>query len=435
MWNGLVDRKPALVARCTGAADVLQAVDFARQNDVPISVRSSGHNVTGCAVCDGGLTIDLSPMKGVRVDRSGRRARAAAGVTWGELDHETQAVGLATTGARISTTGIAGVSLGGGYGWLMRSCGLTVDNLVSVDVVTADGRLLTASETEHPDLFWGLRGGGGNFGIATSFEYRLHPVGPLVVGGAAFYPADRAGALLRFYRDFTASAPDELSALFNFLVAPPAPFVPPELHGVPVVAIAVCHTGSAEDARRDLAPLREVGPALLDRIGPMRYTSLQRLYDAAGRFGSLVHGRAGHLAELADELVDALAARAVELTSPLSIAMISPLGGAVARVGDDETAFSHRAAAYDLAIESVWTDPAESERHVRWTEELWSAVRPFTKGVYVNELGEEGEERLREAYAPRTLQRLVALKDVYDPANVFRRNQNIRPSARETHAA
>lgn len=428
VYNGRIDRQPAVIVRCNGVADVRAAVRIAREHECLPAVRGAGHSPAGFSVCDGGLVIDLSPMKGIRIDPARRIARAQAGVTWGELDHETQAFGLATTGGRISSTGIAGLTLGGGYGWLMRKHGLAIDNLLSVDIVTADGRFLTASAAENADLFWGIRGGGGNFGIATSFEYRLHPVGPLIMGGMAFYSAAHGREILEFFRQFMTSAPDELSALCNFLLLPPAPFVPAHLHGVPVVAIAVCHTGSTEDARNDLAPLREVRPPLLDRIQPMPYTKLQRLYDAAGVFGHQVYGRAGHLADLSDAAMDILVTYASQITSPLSIVMVASLGGAVARVGEYDTAFSHRHTMFDFAIDSVWTDPCESELHIRWTNDFWTAMRTFSTGVYVNELGDEGEERVREAYNPVTYRRLVALKNTYDPENLFRFNQNIKPS-------
>jgi len=428
VWNARIDRRPGLVLRCAGAADVAHAVVTARGHGVELAIRSSGHNVAGFAVSDGGLVLDLSHLKRLHVDPAGGRVRAEPGVSWGELDRATQAHGLATTGGRISTTGVAGLTLGGGYGWLMRSCGLTVDNLRSVELVTAEGRLIRASSTENEELFWGLRGGGGNFGVVTSFEFDLHRIGPTVTGGAVFYPVKQAGELLRFYRAFMASAPDELAALFNVLIAPAAPFVPPHLHGVPVAAIAVCHAGPVEEARQDLAPLREAGRPVLDRVGPMPYTVLQRLFDAAGEFGRCVYGRSGHLAELGDEVINALVHHAAGITSPLSIVMISPLGGAVARVPAAETAYSRRDAAFSLAVDSVWLDPAESERHMRWTDELWAAVAPFTSGVYVNELGDEGRERVREAYGSAAYRRLVAVKNEWDPTNLFRLNQNIEPS-------
>ncbi|HEU0297798.1 MAG TPA: FAD-binding protein, partial [Longimicrobium sp.] len=366
-------------------------------------------------------------LKGVRVDPARRTVRAQAGLTWGELDHETQAFGMATTGARISSAGIAGVTLGGGYGWLMRRHGLAIDNLLSADVVTADGRRVTASAAENADLFWGLRGGGGNFGIVTELEYRVHPVGPQVTGGMAFYPAARAGEVLRFYRGWMEDAPGDLCALCNLLLLPPAPFVPPPLVGAPVAAIAVCHAGPAEDARRDLAPLAELGEPLIDRIAPMPYARLQRMYDAAGVFGRHSYGRSGHLPALADAVVDALAAGGSGVESPFSIVMVSSLGGAVARVGDQETAFGRRGTAFDVAVTAVWEDPAAFARHRAWVDGVWRAVRPCTDGVYVNELGDEGPARVRQAYTPGAWERLAALKARWDPENVFRINQNIPP--------
>lgn len=417
-----------MIVRAAGVTDVMRGVQFAREHDLELSVRSGGHNVTGCAVTNGGVMIDLSPMKGIRVDPRRRAVRAEAGVTWGELDHETQTFGLATTGGRISSTGIAGVTLGGGYGWLMRAFGLAIDNLLSADLVTADAELLTVSAAEHPDLFWGLRGGGGNFGIVTSFEYRLHALPPRVLGGAVFYLVDRLPAVLGIYRDMMASAPDELTMLLNVLVAPAAPFLPAHVHGKTVAALAVCHIGSPDAAARDLAPLRALGEPLVDRLKPMPYTTLQRLFDAAGVFGNQVHGRSGHLAELGDDVCETLVTHAPHITSPLSIVMLSPLGGAIRRVGEDETAFSHRHAAFDYSIESVWTDPHESARHLQWTDELGDALQRFSIGVYVNELGDEGEARVRDAYNPATFARLVELKHRYDPTNLFHLNQNIKLS-------
>lgn len=429
VYNGRVDRRPAVVVRCAGVADVLATLRFATGEGLPLAVRGGGHGAAGHGVCDAGVVIDLSPMKGVRVDPARRTVRAQAGLTWGELDHETQAFGLATTGARISSTGIAGVTLGGGYGWLMRRHGLAIDNLVSVDLVTADGRLVRASAEEEPELFWGVRGGGGNFGIATELRYRLHPVGPIVTGGMAFYPAARADQVLRACRGLMEGAPDDLCALCNVLLLPPAPFVPPHLVGAPVAAIAVCHAGTPEAARRDLDPLRALGEPLIDRIGPMPYLRLQRMYDAAGVFGRGTYGRSGHLSALDDGVAGALAAHGARITSPFSIVMVSSLGGAVARVGEDETAFGGRGTAFDVAVTAVWEAGEAAEPHVRWVDQAWAAVRPATAGVYVNELGDEGENRVREAYTPRAWRRLRALKAAWDPENVFRINQNIPPSA------
>ena len=428
VWNGRIDRKPAMIVRCAGVLDVIQALNFARQNNIPLSVRSSGHNVTGCSVCDGGLVIDLSRMKGIEVDPQRKKVRAQAGVTWGELDHETQAFGLATTGGRVSTTGIAGVTLGGGYGWLMRKYGLAIDNLLSVDVVTANGTFLTASAAENEDLFWGIRGGGGNFGIVTAFEFGLHPVGPLVTAGVMFYLPDRAMELLHFYREWMACAPDELGTQFNFFLAPPAPFVPSDLHGTPIVAIAVCHVGSADAARKDLAPLREFGQPLIERIKMMPYTTLQTLFDFAGVFGNQVYSKSGHLTELSDGAIECLATGATAITSSMSIVMLSALGGAIGRIDENDTAFSFRNTLYDYAIDSVWKEPEQSEQHILWTRKLWSAMQPFSTGAYVNELDNEEKNRVRVAYNPQTYARLVALKNKFDPENLFCHNQNIRPS-------
>ncbi|HEX6036390.1 FAD-binding oxidoreductase [Longimicrobium sp.] len=429
VYNGRVDRRPAAVVRCAGVADVREALRVARGEGLPLAVRGGGHSSAGHGVCDGGLVIDLSPLKGARVDPAARTVRAQPGLTWGELDHETQAFGLATTGARISTTGVAGVTLGGGYGWLMRRHGLAVDNLLSVDVVTADGRLVTASAEREPELFWGLRGGGGNFGIVTQLEYRLHPVGPLVTGGMAFHPVARAAEVLRVYAGLMDGAPDDLCALCNQLRLPPAPFVPPHLVGTPVVAVAVCHLGTPEQARRDLDGLRALGAPLIDRIGPMPYLRLQRMYDAAGVFGRLTYGRSGHLRDLDGAAADVLAAHGARVESPFSIVMVSSLGGAVARVGDDETAFGRRRTPFDVAVTAVWEDAAQSDRHVRWVDGAWAELRPRAHGVYVNELGDEGGDRVRQAYTPAAWRRLAALKAAWDPENVFRINQNIPPSA------
>ena len=428
VYNGMIDRRPAFIAQCSGTEDVQALVRFSAEHHWLPAIRGGGHSSAGFSVCQGGLVIDLSLMKAIHVDPVRRIARVQAGVTWGEFDAQTQAFGLATTGARISSAGVAGVTLGGGYGWLMRKCGLAIDNLLSVEIVTAEGRLLRASADENPDLFWAIRGGGGNFGVVVSLEFRLHPVSH-VMGGMAFYPAARGREVLEFYRDFMNSAPDELSALCNFLIMPPAPFVPPHLQGVPVVAIAVCHVGSLENGRRDLQPLSELGPPLLHRLRPMAYTKLQRMYDAAGTFGHRVYGRSGHLPTLGDGAMDGIVAHATGITSPLSIAMLCRLGGAVARVGEHDTAFGHRDTAFDLAINAVWTDADKTLFQMRWADEFWRVMRPFTSGVYVNELGLEGEERVREAYNPETYRRLVALKNTYDPGNLFRFNQNIEPVA------
>ncbi len=428
VWNGSIDRKPALIARCTGAADVIAAVAFARANGLLVSVRGGGHNVTGNAVCDGGLMIDLSPMKGVRVDPVARTVRAQGGVTWGELDHETQAFGLATTGGQISTTGIAGLTLGGGLGWLMRKCGLVVDNLLSADVVLADGRFLTCNATEHADLFWGLRGGGGNLGLVTAFEYRLHPIGPTVTGGVLLYPAARAREALRFYRDYMATASEDEMVAFAFQSAPPAPFVPAAVQGAPVVALALCHVGSPAEGQRAVARLRAFGPPLAEAMGPMPYTAVQSMMDEGMPFGRHVYLRNDHLTGLGDDVIDVCVRQAEAVTSPLSIVVVIPLGGAVARVGEHDTAFSHRQTPFDIDVFGIWTDPRESDRHLAWGRGFGAALQPFSRGAYINEMGSEGDERIRAAYNPQNYARLVALKNTYDPTNFWRMNQNIKPT-------
>ena len=428
VWNGMVDRKPALIARCAGAADVLAAVAAARADRLVVAVRGGGHNVTGNAVCDGGLMLDLSPMKGISVDPVRRTAWAQAGLTWGEFDHETQAFGLATTGGQVSTTGIAGLTLGGGVGSLMRTCGLTVDNLLAVELVTADGRLLRASAGEHAELFWGLRGGGGNFGVATAFEYRLHPVGPLVTGGMALYPIARATAALRFLREVMAAAPDDLTMNVVFLTAPPAPSVPAALHGQPMVAVTLFHAGPLEEGQQSMAQLRAFGPPAVDLLGPLPYTAQQRLLDAGVPFGQRVYLRSEHLRTLSDAAIDTIVAHAAGATSPLSFVAVYPLGGAVGRVGEHATAFGHRGTPFDIVIFSIWTDAREDDRHLQWGRAFGAAMRPFSRGVYVNELGVEGQARVRAAYNPQSYARLVALKNAYDPTNLFRLNQNISPT-------
>jgi hypothetical protein len=418
VWNGMVDKTPALILRCAGVSDVMTAVDFARSNDLLVAVRGGGHNVGGSAVCDRGLVIDLSRMKGVRVDPARRTARAEGGVTWGEFDRETQAFGLASTGGTVSTTGIAGLTLGGGVGWLVRKHGLACDNLLSVDIVTADGQLRTASASENEDLFWGLRGGGGNFGVVTSLEYRLHPVGP-VLGGMVLYPQANARDVLRFYREFTRTAPEELTAYCGFLTAP---------DGNPVVGVIACYSGPLETGEAVVRPLREFGTPAADLIQPMAYSQMNTLLDAAFPSGSQNYWKADFLKELSDDAIDVLVTQAGKMTSPLSAMVVEYYGGAASRVDEAATAFPHRQAQYDLIIAAQWANPMESDQHIQWVRETSEAAQPFASGrVYVNALGVEGEERVREAYGAN-YDRLVALKNTYDPTNLFRLNQNIKPT-------
>jgi FAD/FMN-containing dehydrogenase len=427
VWNAMIDRHPALIVRAAGVADVISAVDFARRNALLLAVRGGGHNVTGSAVCDGGLMLDMSGLKGIRVDPERQTARAEAGCVWSELDHETQAFGLAVTGGQASDTGIAGLTLGGGVGQLMRLCGATVDNLLSVDLVTAEGRQLSVSADQHPDLFWAVRGGGGNFGVVTSFEYRLHAVGPIILGGMLLYPAARAAELLRFYRDWMPEAPDALNVTIAVITAPPAPFVPDALRLQPAVGVSICYVGDIDTGQRLVAPLREALPPAVDLVGPMPYTVHQRLNDASTPWGRHVFLKSANLTGLSDEVIDIVVRYATQPTSPMTIVPINAWGGAISRVAEDATAFGHRNSAFSIYIFAIWPDPSDHERHVEWARSFHAALRPHMNGIYVNELGQD--ERVHEAYTPETYARLVAVKNRYDPENLFRMNQNIKPTA------
>ncbi len=428
IWNGAIDRHPALIARCTGVEDVRAAIRFAHERGLVVAVRGGGHNVAGTAVCDGGLVIDLSPMKGMWVHPAARTVRAQAGLLWGELDRETQAFGLAAPGGIVSHTGIAGLTLGGGFGWLMRRFGLAADNVLSADVVTAGGDVLRASSDEHQDLFWGIRGGGGNFGVVTSFEYRLHGVGPIVLAGIMLHPAAKAREALTFYREFIASAPDELTTIVVLRKAPPAPFLPPSVHGQPVVVIGACYAGAIEEGERVLSPLREFAAPLVDLIRPTPYVAHQSFLDPTAPHGLGYYWKSEYVSSLSDALIDTLAERAWQAPSMESYTIIFHLGGAVGRADPDGTAFEDRRAAHAVNIDAVWTEPALASACIAWTRETWEAVRPHSTGrVYVNFLGEEGQERVRAAYGDTKYERLRALKRKYDPTNFFRLNQNIRP--------
>lgn len=418
VFNRMIDRKPALIARCTGAADVIKAVDFARSNDLKLTIRGGGHNVAGHALAEKGFMIDLSGMNSVHVDAANRTARAQGGATWGDLDHETQAFGLATTGGIATTTGIGGLTLGGGLGYLNRKYGLTCDNLLSADVVTADGQLLTASATENSDLFWALRGGGGNFGVVTSFEYQLHPVGQML-GGVLAWPLPMAKEVLRFYRDFAATAPDELRLDAVIHTSP---------HG-PALGMFVTWCGSVEDGERTLRPLREFGSPVMDTVAPVPYAVMQGLLESLGYVpGHLNYWKSRFVNELSDELIDAAVEMYASNPSPKNALVFEQMGGAISRIGDQETAFSHRQAAYAFLILGFWDDPGETDQNIAWVREVFAAVEPFVDaGIYVNYLGEdETESHVQQAYGAN-YERLLEIKRKYDPNNLFRQNQNIRP--------
>ncbi len=427
VWNGMVDRRPALIACCAQEGDVVAALRFARERGLPVAVRGGGHNVAGNAVCDGGIVIDLSGQKGIHVDPAMRTARAQPGVLLGELDRATQAFGLATPTGNVSMTGIAGLTLGGGLGWIARKHGPACDNLLSADLITADGDCVRASADEHPDLLWGLRGGGGNFGVVTSFEYRLHPVGPQVIAGGVVHPFADAAEVFRFFTDFVADAPDALSVMASTFRASPALPVPPEVHGELVIMLAVCYAGDLDAGERALQPLRSFGRPLADLIAPMPYTALQTGSDGAYPSGQQNYWKSHYISEISDGAIATIIEHAPLMNSPLSSFYLQHLGGAIGRAGAGTAAFGHRDAVFDFAILTVWQDPAETAGHVTWARDFFEAMQPYSTGVYVNNLGTEGAERVRAAYAPETYERLVALKQAYDPHNVFRMNQNIVP--------
>jgi FAD/FMN-containing dehydrogenase len=428
IWNGAHDRRPDLIVRCAGVADVMRAVDFARSENLVIAVRGGGHSLPGFSTSDGGLVIDLSGMTAVRVDPERRTAVAEGGCTWAELDHETQAFGLAVTGGLISTTGIAGFTLGGGIGWLMRRFGLACDNLIAADVVTADGQLVHASEHENPDLLWGLRRGGGNFGIATSLEYRLHPVGPMVLAGPIFFAGDRAEEVLRFYRDWVRDLPDEVTTMVNLTTAPPAPFLPEAVHGKPIVAVIAVHAGEPESGRALVQPLKDLGDPIADLIGDMPYTTMQTLLDPLWPRGVHNYMRSAYVDELTDAAIEATVARHDAVPSPMSEIHLQHFGGAVARVGDDHAAFGNRTAQYVLNVVARTPEADGFAENVAWARGTAEDLAPVSRdGAYVNFMGDAGDERLRASYGDATYERLVALKRRYDPANLFRLNQNITP--------
>jgi FAD/FMN-containing dehydrogenase len=432
VWNGMFDdRRPAVVVRCAGVADVTRAVQFARSEGLEIAVRAGGHSLPGFSSSDGGIVIDLGPMKGVRVDPRGRRVTAQAGLQWHELDHETQAFGLATTGGLVSTTGVSGFTLGGGIGHLVRALGLSCDRLIGADIVTADGRLVRAGvgSDEEAELLWALKGGGGNFGIVTSMDFQLAPVGPIVYGGAAFFGPDQLREILVCVRDMMdAGMPDELTLLVNMTTAPPAPFLPEEMHGHPGIAVLACWAGAVEDGEAALAPIRELGPGV-DLLGPIPYVALQQLLDPLFEKGARNYMKAGYLPALSDAVIDLLAAGHADRPAPQCELHIHTMGGAAGRVPADASAFPHRGAPYVMNLMSRWQDPAQDDECLAWGRDVYASLEEHTTGgAYINFLGDEGQDRVRAAYGDEAYARLAAIKATYDPDNVFHRNQNIAPA-------
>lgn len=431
VWNGMIDRYPAMIARCESVSDVIASVNFARAHDLLVSVRGGGHNVAGHATNDGGIVIDLSPMKAIEVDPERRIVHAQPGVTWGELDRATQAYGLATPGGEVSTTGIAGLTLGGGMGYLRRKYGLSADNLIAVEMITADGQLVTADDSHNSELLWGLRGGGGNFGVVTKFSYRLHAVGPQVAGATIMYPLSKARELLHAWRSFTQTAPDEVSSAFMIWSIPPVPdFFPEELHGQSVCILDAPYAGDPQAGAAVVQPLRELGESLLDLSGTQSYVEMQSAFDAlAPAHIQRYYWKSLNARELTDELMDRIIAHGRTRPSPQILFVIRHLGGAMGRVPAEATAFGDRSAQYNISIDSTWVDPADDERNIVWTRTVWNDLRHYSDGgVYLNFPGfqEEGQALMRAQFG-KNYERLVALKRRYDPTNLFRLNQNIAP--------
>lgn len=428
IWNAMIDRRPGIIVRCVGVSDVRRAVNFARENDLLLAVRGGGHNIAGSAICDGGLLIDLSPMKSVRVDPRNHRAYVEPGVTLGEFDHEAQAFGLATPLGINSTTGVAGLTLGGGFGWLSRKYGMSVDNLLSADVVTADGRFVHTDATHDEDLFWAIRGGGGNFGVVTMFEFELHRVGPEVYGGLIVFPLEQAADALRKYDTATRAMPDELSVWAVMRLAPPLPFLAPEVQGKPVIAFAMCYTGAIEAGPSAVEAVRGFGTPYGEHVGPMPYAAWQKAFDPLLAPGSRNYWKSHNFAELPHGLIDAAMTAMARLPSPQCEIFFGQIGAATGRVPSEATAYSSRDAQYVMNVHARWEDASEDARCVQWAREYFEASAPFALGsVYVNFLTQEEGARVGAAYGPN-YERLVAVKTRYDPRNLFRHNQNIKPA-------
>jgi FAD/FMN-containing dehydrogenase len=428
VYNGMIDRRPALIAKCADVADVIAAVNFARDEKLLLAVRGGGHNGPGLGTCDGGLVIELSRLKGIRVDQKNRTVRVEGGCLWGEVDHATHAFGLAVPSGFLSTTGVGGLTLGGGIGYLSRKYGLTIDNLLEVDVVLADGRLVTASADENADLLWAVRGGGGNFGVVTSFLFRARPVGS-VYGGPIFWPLDKAAELLRFWRDFIIEAPEDINGWFGFATVPPVPMFPAEHHLKKVCVITWCYTGAPENAEAAFEPIRSFSPPLMDFAGPIPFPVLQGLFDALYPAGLQWYWKADFFRELSDKSVDLHVKYAERLPTPHSTMHLYPINGAARRVAKGDTAFSFRDASFAEVIVGVDPDPANNQRVTQWAKDYWLALHPFSAGGgYINMMMDEGEDGVKAAYR-ENYARLAQVKRKYDPGNLFRVNQNIKPAA------
>jgi FAD/FMN-containing dehydrogenase len=429
IWNTMIDRKPAVIVRCVGAHDVIQAVNLARGSGALLSVKGGGHNVAGNAVCDGGIVIDLSLMRSAHVDTNSKTARADGGCLLGDVDAATQLHGLAVSAGIVSHTGVAGLTLGGGFGWISRKHGYTIDNLISVDIVTADGELVKASAKENPDLFWAIRGGGGNFGIATSFEYQCAEIGTEVYSGLIVHPFENAKEYMTFYRDYVRTLPDEMTVWMVARHAPPLPFLPEDVHGRLIVAVPFLYLGDPAKGEELIKPIREFGQPHGEHIGMNPFAGWQTTFDVLNSHGARNYWKSHHLKDLSDACIDQVIEYAGNLPTPHCEIFIAHMEGAPSRVPENETAFGFRDAPFVINVHTRWTDRGDDERCIAWAREFFESTKPFAKGVYVNFLSDEGEDRVRDAYPVQVWNRLVELKKKYDPTNLFRMNQNIKPAA------
>ncbi|HTJ92646.1 MAG TPA: FAD-binding oxidoreductase [Pararobbsia sp.] len=429
IWNATIDRRPAVIVRCAGVADVVATVGIARDHGLPLSIRGGGHNIAGSALCDDGVVLDLSMMKSVRIDPDARRAYVEPGATLADFDHEAQHFGLATPLGINSTTGVAGLTLGGGFGWISRKFGTTIDNLLAVDMVTAEGKRIRANATEHADLFWAVRGGGGNFGVVTLFEFALHPVGPEIYGGLVVYPLDQGVDVLRRYRAIVDTAPDDLTVWAVLRPAPPLPFLPEQVHGKPVIAIANCYIGDVANGPDAIAPLRHLGTPLGEHLGPMPFVAWQKAFDPLLAPGARNYWKSHNFTTLPDALIDTILRFAAKPPSPHCEVFIGSLGAQINRIAIDATPYASRDARFIVNIHGRWTDVSDDATCIGWSRELFSAMTPFaTGGVYVNFMTAEEDARVSAAYGPNYA-RLAKIKTQYDPRNLFRSNQNIKPAA------